>query len=501
MSIANVKISNSNTNTQLGIGNIGIGNTGNNGNTSYFLPYQEAWINDDSPLKVAEKSRRVGFTYASSYRMFQKCMRRGKGFTQWVSSRDRLTAQELIRDYIAMWCKLANVAAQGLTGENVEVIDTEKDITAFVCSFPNGARIVSLSSTPEAFAGKGGDVFLDEVDLHRDSGALIDMAYPCIMWGNQLEMVSAYRVDGSKDTPFARLVAEAKKDNPQHASLHRVTIHDAVAQGLVEKINAKSGRHQTREEFLQQTRAGCRTLAAWESQFECKVQDAGGKLLPVKVLAPCEMDAADIADIERRFPDAPRFAGFDIARRRHASAWSEWLKVGVSYFLVCRETFHDMEFEAQRKFIEAKMSRYARRISRLAMDATGLGMETAEWAAKTWPGRVDGVNLESHRRHELCMMFQDWFLTGAAKIPADAALRDDFSTPYVKTNANGSLRVIVPEFDGGDGEVSHCDEFMAAVLARSAADAGGSEPAMQATAEIGDDPFDSDRGLSRRSFL
>ena len=501
MSIANVKISNSNTNTQLGIGNTGIGNTGNNGNTSYFLPYQEAWINDDSPLKVAEKSRRVGFTYASSYRMFQKCMRRGKGFTQWVSSRDRLTAQELIRDYIAMWCKLANVAAQGLTGENVEVIDTEKDITAFVCSFPNGARIVSLSSTPEAFAGKGGDVFLDEVDLHRDSGALIDMAYPCIMWGNQLEMVSAYRVDGSKDTPFARLVAEAKKDNPQHASLHRVTIHDAVAQGLVEKINAKSGRHQTREEFLQQTRAGCRTLAAWESQFECKVQDAGGKLLPVKVLAPCEMDAADIADIERRFPDAPRFAGFDIARRRHASAWSEWLKVGVSYFLVCRETFHDMEFEAQRKFIEAKMSRYARRISRLAMDATGLGMETAEWAAKTWPGRVDGVNLESHRRHELCMMFQDWFLTGAAKIPADAALRDDFSTPYVKTNANGSLRVIVPEFDGGDGEVSHCDEFMAAVLARSAADAGGSEPAMQATAEIGDDPFDSDRGLSRRSFL
>ena len=112
----------------------------NEADTSYFLPYQEAWINDDSPLKVAEKSRRVGFTYASSYRMFQKCMRRGKGFTQWVSSRDQLTAQELIRDYIAMWCKLANVAAKGMTGENVEVIDPEKDITAFVCTFPNGAR-------------------------------------------------------------------------------------------------------------------------------------------------------------------------------------------------------------------------------------------------------------------------------------------------------------------------------------------------------------------------
>ena len=474
----------------------------NEADTSYFLPYQEAWINDDSPLKVAEKSRRVGFTYASSYRMFQKCMRRGKGFTQWVSSRDRLTAQELIRDYVAMWCKLANVAAQGLTGEDIQVIDTEKDITAFVCTFPNGARIVSLSSTPEAFAGKGGDVFLDEVDLHRDSGALIDMAYPCIMWGNQLEMVSAYRVDGSKDTPFAKLVAAARKDNPQHASLHRVTIHDAVAQGLVEKINAKSGRSQTREDFLKQTRAGCRTLAAWESQFECKVQDAGGKLLPTKILAPCEMPADEIAEIERRFPNAPRFAGYDIARRRHASAWSEWLQVGVTYFLVNRETFHDMEFEAQRKFLESKMCRAERRISRLAMDATGLGMETAEWAAKKWPGRVDQVNLESHRRHELCMMFQDWFNTANARIPAEATLREDYQTPVLKTAANGNVRVAVPEFENDEGETSHCDEFMAGVLARSAADAGGVEPAMQATAEIDDDPLGEDAGrLTRRSFM
>ena len=39
---------------------------------SYFLPYQERWIDDDSTFKIAEKSRRVGFTYASSYRMFKK---------------------------------------------------------------------------------------------------------------------------------------------------------------------------------------------------------------------------------------------------------------------------------------------------------------------------------------------------------------------------------------------------------------------------------------------
>ena len=440
---------------------------------SYFLPYQEEWINDETPLKIAEKSRRVGFTYASSYRMFQKCLRRGRGFTQWVSSRDQMTAQELIRDYVRMWCQLGNVVARGLDGSDVQVVDQEKGITAFVCTFKNGARIVSLSSTPEAFAGKGGDVFLDEADLHRDSGSLIDMAYPCIMWGGQLEIVSAYRVDGSKDTPFAKMVAAAKKDNPQNASLHRVTIHDAIAQGLVEKINAKTGRRQTREEFLKQTRAGARTRQAWESQFECKVQDAGGKLLAADKYAACELPEDKIAAIEAANPNAPRYAGYDVARHRHASAWHEYIRLGVTLYLVHRETFHDMPFDAQEKFLRAKMSRSDRRIVRLAMDSTGLGMQMAENMAKAFPGRVDQVNLESHRRHELCMLLKDKVDNARAFFPADDGLREDMTAPTVVAATNGNIRVNVPEFVNAEGETSHADEFMASVLGVSAAETVG----------------------------
>ena len=146
--------------------------------------------------------------------------------------------------------------------------------------------------------------------------------------------------------------------------------------------------------------------------------------------------------------------------------------------------------------------RTSKRISRLAMDATGLGMETAEWESKKWPGRVDPVNLESHRRHELCMMFQDWFNTANARIPAEAVLREDYQTPVLKTAANGNVRVSVPEFENGEGETSHCDEFMAGVLARSAASAGAGEGTAQATSEIEDGPFgDEPRGLTRRSFM
>jgi len=444
---------------------------------SYFMASQDRWIADESTLKFAEKSRRVGFTYASSYRMFQKCMKRARGFTQWVSSRDQFTAQELIRDYVSHWCRLANVAAKGLYGDYIQVFDTEKDIKAYVCEFPTGNRIVSLASTPEVFAGKGGDVFLDEVDLHKDPGKLIDMAMPCIMWGNQLEAVSAYKVNGTKDTPWAKMIAAAKGDNPQGASLHRVTIDDAIAEGIVEKIVEKTGKAQTRQEFRAKMRALCRTQAAWESQFLCIVQDAGGKLIPVPQIVLCEMPPADLAQMVSRYPSAPRFGGYDVARRVHASAWHEYAQIGTGLYLADRQTWHDVTFEAQEAWISSRMTDESRpRVSRMAMDATGLGMQMAERMAKKFPGRVDQVNLESHRRTELCVMLADRFARQRVFVPADDQLRADLSGPVRGASANGSLRIIVPAFDytdaEGDTQTSHCDEFMSAVLANSAADAG-----------------------------
>ena len=145
----------------------------------YFLPYQRDWIVDDSPMKLYAKSRRIGITYATSFRVNDKCLRR-RNFTQWVTSRDELTAHEFITDYIAKWVDASNAVCRGLLGDDLQVIDPERGIRAFVATYEStGSRVVSLSSTPEAFAGKGGDVLIDEADLHKDSGRVIDMALPC----------------------------------------------------------------------------------------------------------------------------------------------------------------------------------------------------------------------------------------------------------------------------------------------------------------------------------
>lgn len=442
--------------------------------TGYFLPYQLAWILDEAEYKVAEKSRRVGFTYASSYRMFRKCMNRGKGFTQWVSSRDMLTAQELIRDYISIWCKAANIVAKGMYGETVELIDVQRNIKAFVVEFPNGARLVSLSSSPEAFAGKGGDVFLDEADLHEDSGKLIDMAQPCTMWGGQLEIVSAYRVNGTSSSPFGLLVKSAKSaENPMGVSFHRVTLPDGVEQGLVEKINKATGKSQTRAEFIAQIRAKCRTQSAFNSQYLCIPDDAAGKLITVQQITPCELSPMELAEIIAKNPAAPRFGGYDVARKLHASAWHEYIQLGVSLYLARREIWRDVEFQAQENWLRSRLTDTGQpRIARMAIDATGLGMNMAENLTKAFPGRVDAVNLESHRRTELCVSLRDRFTNQRIFIPADDQLRADINGPEKTLAKNGGLRIIIPAFDNADGDTSHCDEFVAAMLAVSSSDEG-----------------------------
>ena len=89
--------------------------------SSYFLPYQVKWINDDSRFKIVEKSRRVGMTYAQSYEDVRDAAK-ADGMDVWFSSADESAAAEYIL-YCQQWAKLFDAAAEYL-GE--VVIDSDK---------------------------------------------------------------------------------------------------------------------------------------------------------------------------------------------------------------------------------------------------------------------------------------------------------------------------------------------------------------------------------------
>src|SRR5687767_5491279 len=98
----------------------------------YFLPYQRRWVEDQSILRLCEKSRQIGITYADAYDSVLKAADIVNGKDVWISSRDEDTARLYI-DHCKRWAKVLNHVAEDL-GEII--IDSKKDVTARVLRFP-----------------------------------------------------------------------------------------------------------------------------------------------------------------------------------------------------------------------------------------------------------------------------------------------------------------------------------------------------------------------------
>ena len=237
-----------------------------------FLPFQAAWIKDQSRLKLMEKSRQIGLSWSTAYAANERTAAQGARFDQWVSSRDDLQARLFIED-CKMWAGIMNLAAQDL-GE--VVIDPKDKITAYVLQFSSGRRIHSMSSNPDAQAGKRGGRILDEFALHPDPRKLWSIAYPGITWGGNMEIISTHR--GSHNF-FNGLVREVREGgNPKNISLHRVTLEDALNQGFLYKLQQMlpaDDERQAMDEaaYFDFIRAGAADEESFQQEYMCNPAD------------------------------------------------------------------------------------------------------------------------------------------------------------------------------------------------------------------------------------
>src|SRR5436190_18545406 len=203
---------------------------------NFFLQYQVDWIYDTSHLRICEKGRQIGLSYADSYDSVRKVAPAEAKLPVWVMSRDELQAKQYLL-YCKRWARALNYAAKDL-GEMV--VDRDRNLTALVLQFKNGLCIYSLSSNPDAIVGKTGHVKLDEFALHRDQRTLYAVAKPVTQWGGTLSIISTHRGIG---TVFNEIITEIReKGNRMGWSLHTIPIQTAVEQGLVERINASNTR-------------------------------------------------------------------------------------------------------------------------------------------------------------------------------------------------------------------------------------------------------------------
>ena len=198
-----------------------------------FLPYQKKWLEDKSPLKVCEKTRRCGISWTDS----ADSVLDGAPAVGWTNTYYISFNKDNCRQYIedaGDWAKKLGYAVSEL--EEIEeplLDDPDKSITTFRITFASGAEIVGLPGVARSLRSKQGNVVIDEAAFFDDLESVLQAAKALVIWGGRIRVISTHN---GEDNPFNLLIKNIRSGKEKEWSLHRITFREAVAQGLYKRI-------------------------------------------------------------------------------------------------------------------------------------------------------------------------------------------------------------------------------------------------------------------------
>ena len=423
--------------------------------TNILLKYQKNWLQDTAPVKLAAKSRRIGFTWIQSLEDVKDATTlriRGKVCDVWFTSADLSAAKEYI-NYCKFWAKAINEGVQDL-GE--VVIDADKDIKALSLEFKNGARINAISSNPSAFRSKGGKVVIDEFAFHKNPAELWKAARPVITWGYPLRIISSLNGTNNLFYKFIQLIKKGKLN----WSLHEITIFDAVNDGLVDKIYDRKTTKAEREQWLKELKESCGDDVTWQQEYCCVAVDEASAFISYELINSC-VDVSMAFMEKLNNIDGDLYVGFDVARYKDLSVIVVLEKMGSVFYLRKIYEFKNIRFSLQKKIMNKILE--LKNCRRLAIDKTGIGNQMAEELRDDYGCRkVEPITFTPKVKEELAYKLLYAFQDKNIRMPEYEELKDDIhSVKRMPTDAGGVIRFDVArtETDG------HADRFWALALA------------------------------------
>ncbi|MHB1273627.1 MAG: hypothetical protein ACYCZD_12835 [Rhodanobacter sp.] len=200
-----------------------------------LMPYQQRWVADDAQLKVCEKSRRTGLTWAEAADdvLTAGRARDAGGQNVYYIGYNMDMAIEFI-EACAMWARVFGQAAEAIE-EGEELFkdgDDDKAIKTYTIRFASGFRIVALSSRPANLRGKQGVVVIDEAAFHGQLDELLKAAIALLMWGGKVRVISTHN---GVDNPFNQLIEDIRAGK-RNGAIHRITFEEAIDEGLYRRV-------------------------------------------------------------------------------------------------------------------------------------------------------------------------------------------------------------------------------------------------------------------------
>ena len=430
-----------------------------------LLPYQARWVQDPAGLKVCEKSRRIGLSWAEAYDSVLHAGAATGGGNVYYQSYSKDMTRGFVDD-CAGWAERLQIAADAV-GETLIDLGDGAAHPAYRLPLASGREIVAMTSAPRGFRSKGrpGDrAVVDEAAFVDDLDEVLKAALAFRVWGGSVHVISTHNGEGS---PFAALCRDVR-EGVAPGSLHRTPLRDALADGLFQRICEVSGAEWSPEaeaRWEADLRAEYGARAAEE--LDCVPSAGHGAWLSWQLIRAAEHPAAGSPD---RAGDGPTWIGVDIARRRDLWVLAVVEQVGDVLWTRRIETLRDAPFSEQLAALDAAVERWSP--IRVAVDQTGMGEMWVEQAARAHGSTVEGVLLTAPRRLDVATALRQAAEDRRLRIPADDALRADLHAMRETAGPTGAPR-LAAERSGTDG---HADRFWALALAVAASAEPGGPP-------------------------
>lgn len=458
---------------------------------SVFLHYQQKWVGDESHLKIAEKSRRIGLTWAEAADnvLIAGASKDAGGMNVYYIGYNQDMGIEYI-EACAMWAKSFNYAASDVEegfwdSENKE----DRSIKTFTITFPeSGHRIVALSSRPSNLRGKQGVAVLDEAAFHDNLKELIKAALAFLIWGGKVRIISTH--DGEENA-FNELINEVK-NGVRKGTVHRYTFKEAVEEGLYQRVCLRLGKEWTKQDE-QRWVEDVYNFYGDDATEELDVvpKSGSGSYIP-SILIEKAMYDAPILRIER--DDA--FSAVDEPIRREEI--NDWIKEQldplldglngklmhcygqdfarkvdlsvIAPMMVSEGLVRWVPFLIEMRNIPTRQQEQIlwHIIDRLprfnggAMDATGNGETLAEYTADKYGSSIQQIKLNDAFYGANMTNFKSAFEDGLIKIPRNADVRRDLRS-IAKSKGIPKLSG-ESTYEGEDGKKRHGDSAIALFL-------------------------------------
>lgn len=481
--------------------------------TKRFMKHQIYWIlgedqfhaRNQPVLALAEKSVRIGWTYADAFKNLRKRLRFPKR-DYLFATKDYPSAIEYVRTAYALseiYDYTRAIISHGEDVLTVNRLDHQGRQTSFTeevkigyIKFENGSRIIAFSASPQAMAVYGGDVGLDEFAKHPNAQLLWETAQGRVTWNYDAAVWSAH--DGD-DSLFYRFAQDARAGKAPWNLYFRVTIQDALEHGLIDIINETRKSNFSSAEFIANCRARSGLEEIFQQTYMCNPAPAAEAIVDWNTIERCRFDYQierahlESSEVVRRFgelsPDdkaeregqihtflraafpklltstAKHRLGFDVAASGDgdlAAIYIDEVKgndLWLKGLFTCRtEDWH---------FLETVLFFFLRnvRVLQSAGDQTGLGSQICWKAAHAFPGRFTQVNFTS-RKNDLGLAVMNQLSLSQKRFPKSE--QDVAADYFALRKSHVGQRWVFKESRNLQNEASHCDIAWAGALASEA---------------------------------